>query len=148
MDQEKRILRTHGGAVRYNQPAMEDLPLDVRQQMHQNEKELVAEAAVQLIHEGTTIYIGAGTTGHALASKLGTFHHLTVLTNDIDVAHEIALTDNSLIVAGGQLKPHSRTLYGLFRRADATGAQRGYRLYDRGRGGFGQRLYGLQCGRG
>lgn len=30
LDQEKRILRTHGGAVRYNQPAMEDLPLDVR----------------------------------------------------------------------------------------------------------------------
>ena len=114
LDQEKRILRTHGGAVRYNQPAMEDLPLDVRQQMHQTEKELVAEAAVQLIHEGTTIYIGAGTTGHALASKLGTFHHLTVLTNDIDVAHENALTDNSLIVAGGQLKPHSRTLYGFF----------------------------------
>lgn len=49
-----------------------------------------------------------------MASKLGTFHHLTVLTNDIDVAHEIALTDNSLIVAGGQLKPHSRTLYGFF----------------------------------
>ena len=69
LDQEKRILRTHGGAVRYNQPAMEDLPLDVRQQMHQNEKELVAEAAVQLIHEGTTIYIGAGTTGHALRRR-------------------------------------------------------------------------------
>ena len=73
-----------------------------------------AEAAVHLIREGSTIYIGAGTTGHALASKLGCFHHLTVLTNDIDVAHEISYTDNVLIMTGGQLKPHSQTLYGFF----------------------------------
>ena len=112
--QEKAILRTHGGAVIYHQPAAEDLPLDVRRQMHQEEKERVAEAAVHLIREGSTIYIGAGTTGNALASKLGCFHHLTVLTNDIDVAHEISYTDNVLIMTGGQLKPHSQTLYGFF----------------------------------
>ena len=83
LDRDKALLRTHGGAVMYRQPAQEDLPLTIRQQMQQAEKEQVAETAVGLIQEGSTIYVGAGTTGQALASKLNRFHGLTVLTNDI-----------------------------------------------------------------
>ena len=37
-----------------------------------------------------------------------------MLTNDLDVAQEVTRTDNSLIMAGGQLKKGSRTLYGFF----------------------------------
>ncbi|WP_186565799.1 DeoR/GlpR family DNA-binding transcription regulator [Lawsonibacter celer] len=112
--QERALLRTHGGAVVYRQIPAEELPIEVRGQMHREAKELVAEAAVSLIREETTIYIGAGTTGRALASKLGNFHRLTVLTNDLDVARAVAATDNTLIVAGGQLKKNSWTLYGFF----------------------------------
>ena len=111
---EKAILRTHGGAMVYHQVSAEELPIEVRRQMHREEKELVAEAAAALIREGSTIYIGAGTTGRALAAKLGEFHSLTVLTNDLDVAREVAVTDNMLMVAGGQLKRDSWTLYGFF----------------------------------
>lgn len=112
--QNKVLLRTHGGAVTYRQDAAEELPIEVRSQMNRESKDQVAEAAVSLIHEDTTIYIGAGSTGRALAAKLGAFHRLTVLTNDLDVAREVAATDNTLIVAGGQLKKGSWTLYGYF----------------------------------
>ena len=116
LEQEKALLRVHGGAMVYQPvpPAEEELPIDIRMNIHKLEKEVVAEAAVKLVKEGSTIYIGAGTTGQAMAAKLGQFHHLTVLTNDIDVARSVAVTDNALIVTGGQLKQHSRTLYGFF----------------------------------
>lgn len=114
LNQDRTIFRTHGGAIVYHQSTTEELPIDVRLQMHKAEKELVAMAAVELIQDGSTIYIGAGTTGRALSSKLRRFRNLTVLTNDIDVAREVALTENTLIVAGGQMKRNSRTLYGFY----------------------------------
>lgn len=114
LEEEAALLRTHGGAVIDQGASKEEIPIDVRRELNRREKELVAAAAVELIQEGSTIYVGAGTTGRALAALLDRFHHLVVLTNDIDVAQEVALTDNNLIVAGGQLKKGSRTLYGFF----------------------------------
>lgn len=111
---EKILFRTHGGAVAYSRSSGEEIPIQMRNQMNIEGKDLIAETAAELIPEGSTIYIGAGTTGRALAAKLGNFHHLTVLTNDLDVAREVAATDNILIVAGGQLKRNSWTLYGYF----------------------------------
>ncbi|RHR06134.1 DeoR/GlpR transcriptional regulator [Pseudoflavonifractor sp. AF19-9AC] len=114
LEEERSLLRTHGGAVTYHSTVQEEIPIDLRRELNREEKELVAAAAVELVREGSTIYVGAGTTGRALAAKLGRFHQLTVLTNDLDVAQEVTRTDNSLIMAGGQLKKGSRTLYGFF----------------------------------
>lgn len=114
LDEDKVLLRTHGGAMKYDKTMTGELPIYLRVHMQKEEKEQVAAGAVTLIREGSTIFIGAGTTGRALASKLAPFHRLTVVTNDIDVAKEISCTDNALIVVGGQLKNSSSTLYGFF----------------------------------
>lgn len=114
LGENKVLLRTHGGAMKYDRARTDEVPIYLRMHMQKEEKEQVAAALIDLIQEGATIYIGAGTTGRALASKLSIFHHLTVVTNDIDVAKEVSVTDNSLIVVGGQLKRSSSTLYGFF----------------------------------
>ncbi|MEA4893824.1 MAG: DeoR/GlpR family DNA-binding transcription regulator [Oscillospiraceae bacterium] len=114
MHQDGIIMRTHGGAVRGSDPMAEEVPINIRAHLHKDEKVLVAAAAAELIEEGSTIFIGPGTTAQQLAGRLGKFHHLTVLTNDIDVAKAISYTDNILIVTGGQLKRGSCTLYGFF----------------------------------
>ncbi len=111
---DKVLLRTHGGAMKYDRPLNAEVPIYLRMHMQKEEKEQVAAAAAKQISEGSTIYINAGTTGRALASRLSQFRQLTVVTNDIDIAKEISLTENALIVAGGQLKSSSSTLYGLF----------------------------------
>lgn len=111
------IMRTHGGAMKCDRTPTAEVPIYLRMHMQKEEKEQVAAKAVELVEEGSTIYICAGTTGRALASKLSSFSHLTVVTNDIDVAKEISNTDNSLIVVGGQLKSSSSTLYGFFAEA-------------------------------
>jgi DeoR family transcriptional regulator of aga operon len=114
LGEDKVILRTHGGAMKYDKTLTGEVPIYLRMHMQKEEKEQVAAEAAKLISEGSTIFICAGTTGRALAGKLTQFHHLTIVTNDIDVAKEISCTDNSLIVVGGQLKSSSSTLCGFF----------------------------------
>ena len=101
LGEDKVILRTHGGAMKYDKTLTGEVPIYLRMHMQKEEKEQVAAEAAKLISEGSTIFICAGTTGRALAGKLTQFHHLTIVTNDIDVAKEISCTDNSLIVVAG-----------------------------------------------
>jgi len=114
LDRSKLLLRTHGGAVRLEQNIADEVPITKRTHLQEIEKQQIASRCLQEIREGSIIYIGAGTTGRSLASMLGIFDHLTVVTNDIHVACEVCDTKNALIVAGGQLKPESSTLYGFF----------------------------------
>lgn len=114
LGEAKVLTRTHGGAMKCERTPTSEVPIYLRMHMQRKEKEQVAAKAAELVEEGATIYVGAGTTGRALALKLAAFSHLTVVTNDIDVAKEVSNTDNSLIVVGGQLKSSSSTLYGFF----------------------------------
>jgi len=115
LDESKLLKRTHGGAVSLVKPAIEDVPITMRHRMFKAEKEQIAQAALEMIRDGITIYVGAGTTTRELASRLDAFSHLTVLTNDIGVAYEISQhTSNDLILAGGVLKKSTATLIGSF----------------------------------
>ena len=144
LGENKVLHRTYGGAIKYDKTLAKEVPIHLRVHMQKEEKERVATEAARLITEGSTIFIGAGTTGHALASKLDSFHHLTVVTNDIDVAKAVSCTDNGLLVVGGQLKKSSSTLYGFFAEevlqqlrvdtafmtADAIDPEKGFRDFD------------------
>lgn len=115
LDDNNLLKRTHGGAVSMVKPALEDVPISLRHRMFKEEKERIAQAAIDLIYDGSTIYIGAGTTMRELASRLDVFSKLTVLTNDIGVAYEISQrTSNDLILAGGVLKKPTASLVGSF----------------------------------
>ena len=115
MDEAKMLKRTHGGAVSMVKPALEDVPISMRQRMFKEEKERIAQAAAAMIQDGTTIFIGSGTTLRELAMRLVDFRKLTVLTNDIGVAYDISQrTTNDLIVTGGMLKQSTATLAGSF----------------------------------
>lgn len=114
LEADHAILRTHGGAMKCSHFLTSEIPVYLRINMQKEEKVLVGAAAARLIEEGSTIYISAGTTGRMLASNLHRFQHLTVVTNDIEIAREIAATENDLVVIGGSLKGSSSTLYGFF----------------------------------
>lgn len=115
LDEQNLLKRTHGGAVSLVKPAIEDVPISLRHRMHRSEKTRIAQAAMEQIRDGSTIYIGTGSTMRELASQLTAFSHLTVLTNDIGVAYEISQnTRHGLLVSGGTLKPSTATLVGMF----------------------------------
>jgi len=106
--------RTHGGAKRVERDQSDDIPLNVRQHIRAKEKMEIAHAALKLIQPGDTLLLNSGTTTLALASLLGAFGNLTVITYDLLVALEVARTSNRLIVAGGELRRGSTTLADTF----------------------------------
>jgi len=115
LDGENLLERTHGGAVAVAKPTTADIPLALRQHIQKEEKMRIARAALDYIEEGSTVYLGTGTTAWEVAAQLHRYRQLTVLTNDIAVAMEVSSTKNQLIVAGGALKKtSSMTLLGYY----------------------------------
>ncbi len=118
LDQLERsgsIRRVHGGAVsvesRLDEPVFEDkTSLAVR------EKRRIAEAAAGLIEPGDTIYLDGGSTVLELARLLRERTRLTVVTNSLHAAYELAGRGPRLIVIGGELRRLSQTLVGPLTR--------------------------------
>ena len=115
MDMGGKLKKTHGGAVRIDKPIVAELPLAVRQQMQTGEKARIGKCAADMVQNGDTIAICAGTTTFHMAAGLADKKDVTVLTNDIAIAAQIAALEGCrLIVAGGMLKDDSMTLVGMF----------------------------------
>jgi DeoR family transcriptional regulator, aga operon transcriptional repressor len=107
------VIRSHGGALRREEA--EDVPIVVKQALHQEEKTRIAEAAARMIGDGETIILDSGTTTAAIASRIGglRLRSLTVITNALNVASILApLSNVRLIMIGGLLRQVSSSLVG------------------------------------
>ena len=107
-------MRSHGGAVRQLNPVV-DYPLRFKESIHHAEKVRIGRAAVQLLRPHQTIILDSGTTTAQIARQLKTarIHPLTVITNALNVAYELAETEGiSLIMIGGILRRASSSLVG------------------------------------
>jgi DeoR family transcriptional regulator of aga operon len=107
-------LRSHGGAVRQLNPAV-DYPLRIKERIHYAEKVRIGHAAVKLIQPNQIIILDSGTTTVQIARhvKTAAIHPLTVITNALNVAYELAETEGvSLIMIGGILRRSSSSFVG------------------------------------
>ena len=99
-------MRSHGGAVRQLNPAV-DYPLRFKETVHHAEKVRIGHAAARLIQPHQSIILDSGTTTVQIARQIKTarIHPLTVITNALNVAYELAETEGvSLIMIGGILR--------------------------------------------
>jgi len=110
-----QLRRTHGGAVPvgFGEYRAGYLPFQQRGREHVAQKAEVAQLALQYIVEGQSLALDSGTTSLKLAELLKTrFSRLTVVTNSLWVANELADASGfTVIVTGGVLQPdeHSFT---------------------------------------
>lgn len=109
------IRRVHGGAVSVESRLEESLFED-KTALAVREKRRIAEAALKFIEPGETIYLDGGSTVLELARLLSDRTHLTVVTNSLHAAHELAGRGPRLIVIGGELRRLSQTLVGPLTR--------------------------------
>jgi DeoR family transcriptional regulator, aga operon transcriptional repressor len=109
---EQRLLtRTHGGAV--VQAISYELPVRYRTEHHSEQKRRIAAAAAELVPDGGVIGITGGTTTTEAARVLASRQNLTVVTNALNIAAELAVRPNlSLIVTGGMARAASFELVG------------------------------------
>jgi DeoR/GlpR family transcriptional regulator of sugar metabolism len=118
LDQLERggaIRRVHGGAVsvesRLDEPVFAD-----KTSRAAREKRRIAEAALTFVAPGDTVYLDGGSTVLELARLLRERSNLTVVTNSLYAAHELAGRGPRLIVIGGELRRLSQTMVGPLTR--------------------------------
>ncbi|MBV8783274.1 MAG: DeoR/GlpR transcriptional regulator [Gammaproteobacteria bacterium] len=107
------LTRTHGGALPPD--AAQEQPLTVKQMQHHAEKQRIAAAAAELIHDGETIIIDSGTTTAELAQRIRhlELRSINVITNALNIAALlIDLPFVRLIMPGGILRRDSNSLSG------------------------------------
>jgi DeoR family transcriptional regulator of aga operon len=107
-----QLERTHGGALPVKTGALMDSSLQEKERQHQQEKQRIAAAAVQMIAKGQVIILDSGTTTTAIARACRHLKNLTIITNATNIAAELADTPVEVILTGGVLRRNSYSLVG------------------------------------
>jgi DeoR family transcriptional regulator, aga operon transcriptional repressor len=109
---EGLLQRSHGGALPVRTGALLDPSLREKGKQHRKEKQRIAEAAAGLVKEGDCVILDSGTTTTAVAKALRNRGRLTVITNAVNIAVELAGTSIDVILTGGILRQNSFSLVG------------------------------------
>lgn len=112
LEDQHLLTRTHGGAVALNM--VYELPLRYRGGHHKEEKRRIAQAAAERVGAGiNAVGLTGGTTTTEVARALMERSGLTIITNALNIASELALRPNlKLIVTGGWARAESYELVG------------------------------------
>lgn len=106
MESRGMLRRIHGGAMRLEDSQDKGVlysSFDKRQKEHRSYKEEIALEAAKYISEGQAIALDSGTTSLALAKVIkNRFRALTVVTNSLAIANELAGAEGiTLVMTGG-----------------------------------------------
>ncbi len=112
LHEQGRLQRAHGGALPVDNAALRDPSLHEKERLHRKEKLRIAEAAARLIKPGQVIILDSGTTSTAVARATKHIRDLTVITNAVNIAAELAGTGIEVILTGGVLRKNSFSLVG------------------------------------
>src|SRR5215475_10991748 len=104
--------RTHGGALPSRETALSDPTLREKEKLHRKEKNRIAQAAAEMARDGQVVVLDSGSTTTAIARALRGFHNLTVVTNSVNIAAELAGTELEVILTGGTMRKNSFSLVG------------------------------------
>lgn len=112
MLEEQRLLeRMHGGAV--GRAVAYELPLRYKTVRHGDEKRRIAIEAASRVTESMAVGLTGGTTATEVAKALADRRDLTIVTNALNIASELAIRpDVKLVVTGGVARSQSYELSG------------------------------------
>jgi DeoR/GlpR family transcriptional regulator of sugar metabolism len=111
LEEQGKARRVHGGAVRVQFPRTEPIFTE-KATFHAEEKNQIAEHALEMIDDNDSIFLDGGSTVLTLARKLDRRKNLTIVTNSIMAAAELMESPHRLILLGGEFRAISRTLVG------------------------------------
>jgi DeoR/GlpR family transcriptional regulator of sugar metabolism len=106
------LRRAHGGAI-VAVPAPPEPPVVHRMGRAENCKECIGHAAAALVSDGDSVFIGSGSTTTHVARHLVERRDLTVVTNALNVATELATAEGvTVVVTGGMMRASELSLIG------------------------------------
>ena len=111
LEEQRLIGRVHGGAVARG--VLYELPLRYKTGRQQAEKQRIAATAAAQVGDEATVGLTGGTTTTEVARALAERQSLTVVTNALNIASELAVRSNlKIVVPGGVARPESYELVG------------------------------------
>jgi DeoR family transcriptional regulator, fructose operon transcriptional repressor len=108
LSQYGAVERTRGGAL---PPSRFEPSFGEKETVNRAQKAAIAQVAAHLVEQGQTVFLDAGTTTLELARALRSRPDVTVATNSVPVAMELA-NRVRLIVTGGSVKEQTLALVG------------------------------------
>ena len=112
LESQGRVRRVHGGAEPVGGLNGIEPLFNEKTGIHAEEKNQIAELALQYIDDNDAIYLDGGSTVLALARRLNSRKNLTIVTNSLMAASELMESGHRLILLGGEFRARSRTLVG------------------------------------
>jgi DeoR family transcriptional regulator, aga operon transcriptional repressor len=112
--QEGVLDRCYGGAMVRQEPN-QDVPLTVKQSIHNLEKVRIGRAAARLIRARQTVMLDSGSTSAEVARSIKTMkiEGLTIITHALNIAQEFTdYPHASVIMLGGLMRHVSRSFVG------------------------------------
>lgn len=117
LHQRGLLQRAHGGAVKVA-TVQGDPSLQIKAELHADEKRRIGAAAAELINDGESIILDSGTTTQQIARHIKHKKDLKVITNGLNVAMELfGVQDIQLILLGGMVRQNSLSAVGHFAEA-------------------------------
>ena len=111
LEEQRMLSRTHGGAVAHD--VLYELPLRYKAARHQVEKQRIAAEAATRVADGAVVGLTGGTTTTEVARAILDRRGITVVTNALNIAGELAIrADLKLVVTGGTARSESYELVG------------------------------------
>jgi DeoR/GlpR family transcriptional regulator of sugar metabolism len=112
---EGRIVRAHGGALAVAD-ALAESAFEVRERYQRGEKDRIGAAAAASVIDGESVALDASTTALAIARHLrarGGWAHLTVITNGLRIASELAgVPGITVVMPGGFVRWEAMSVVG------------------------------------
>jgi DeoR/GlpR family transcriptional regulator of sugar metabolism len=107
LEAERRVVRTHGGCIA-PQKGRPELAFEIRERLQRDEKAQIGAAAAARIRDGESVALDSSTTALYLArhlKDLRAWHGLTVLTNSLRIASELAgHQGTTVLMLGGRVR--------------------------------------------
>ena len=112
LDEEKKILRVHGGARSVQVIIGTDGFLNRKSVHNISEKQEIARKALTLLHPDTTLFLDSGSTTTAFARQIPDRSYL-IYTTGLSCATELAnLSKPTVMLPGGKLNRYSQSVFG------------------------------------
>lgn len=112
LEEKGLIHRTYGGALLRNN-IYKDPSIEEKGQINIDEKERIGKYAARQVKKGDSIILDSGSTTREVALNLKNRKKITILTNAINIALELAgSTDIQTMLTGGMLRTKSYSLVG------------------------------------
>ena len=112
LEQKNMLIRARGGAIKIDRVGI-DFNLSDKNKQHLEEKKRIGKAAAALVEDGDTIILDSGTTTMEIARNLINVNNLTVITNALNIANQMADHQKAnVIIPGGFLRKNSLSLVG------------------------------------